>query len=35
MEYVCDDNREYADPNNNSWRLRLLPRVGPMKGMVS
>jgi hypothetical protein len=24
-EYVCEDNREYGDPGNNSQRLRLLP----------
>ncbi len=28
MEYVCEDNREYADPGNNSQRLRLLPGSG-------
>ncbi len=24
-EYVCEDNREYSDPNNGSQRLKLLP----------
>ena len=28
MEYVCEDNREYADPDKNSQRLRLLPGSG-------
>ena len=28
MEYVCEDNREYADPQNGSQRLRLTPGGG-------
>ncbi len=28
MEYVCEDNREYPDPQNGSQRLRLLPGSG-------
>ena len=27
-EYVCEDNREYSDPNKGSQRLRLLPGSG-------
>jgi hypothetical protein len=35
LEYVCEDNREYADPGNNSQRLRLLPGTTGAEGAAA